>query len=55
LLTEDGLELPPGALCNQDYKGLTAEEIYPLIDKDTDEDGNKDLPVPHSRPHRLVK
>ena len=37
LLTEDGLELPPSALCNTDYLGMSAEEIYPLIDKDTDE------------------
>ena len=38
LLTEDGLELPPGALLDETYKGLSAEEIYPLIAKDSDEE-----------------
>ena len=38
LLVEDGLELPPGALYNEDYTGLSAEEIYPLIKSDTDEE-----------------
>ena len=37
LLVEDGLELPPGALYNEEYTGLSAEEIYPLIKSDTDE------------------
>jgi len=37
MLAEDGLELPPGALLNEEYKNLSAEEIYPLIKKDTDE------------------
>ena len=37
LLLEDGLELPPGALFNEDYQGLSAEEIYPLIKSDSDE------------------
>ncbi len=37
LLVEDGLELPPGALFNEEYTGLSAEEIYPLIKNDTDE------------------
>ncbi len=38
LLVEDGLELPPGALHDETYKGLSAEEIYPLIEKDSDEE-----------------
>jgi len=37
LLVEDGLELPPGALFNEQYKGLSAEEIYPLMDKESEE------------------
>ncbi len=37
LLIEDGLELPPGALLNEEYQGLSAEEIYPLIKKDAEE------------------
>jgi len=38
LLVEDGLELAPGALYNEAYTGLSAEEIYPLIKSDTDEE-----------------
>ena len=38
LLIEDGLELPPDALYNSDYTGLSAEEIYPLIKSDTKEE-----------------
>ena len=38
LLTEDGLELAPGALLDDTYKGLAAEEIYPLIEQDSDEE-----------------
>jgi predicted metal-dependent peptidase len=32
LLIDDGLKPPPDILMIEDYKGLTAEEIYPLID-----------------------
>jgi predicted metal-dependent peptidase len=32
LLIEDGLKPPPNALVMPMYKGMTAEEIYPLID-----------------------
>lgn len=32
LLIKDGLTPPPGALRMREYEGLTAEEIYPLID-----------------------
>lgn len=38
LLCEDGLELAPGALLDDNYKGLAAEEIYPLIEQDSDEE-----------------
>ena len=37
LLLEDGLELPPDALFDDAYRGLSAEEIYPMIRQDTDE------------------
>ncbi len=38
LLTEDGLELAPGALLDSDFRGLAAEEIYPFIKQDSDEE-----------------
>lgn len=31
LLVDEGMELPPGALAEARYRGLSAEEIYPLI------------------------
>lgn len=34
LLAADGLAPPPGALLEPRYQGMTAEEIYPLIDPD---------------------
>ena len=34
LLVDDGLKAPPNALNKPQYKGMTAEEIYPLIDDD---------------------
>jgi predicted metal-dependent peptidase len=34
LLIDDGLKPPPNALHQPQYKGMTAEEIYPLIDDD---------------------
>lgn len=37
LLTDEGMKPPAGALINPAYRGLTAEEIYPLIAQDTDE------------------
>ena len=37
LLAEDGLKPPPGALANADFRGLAAEEIYPLVPPDTGE------------------
>ena len=33
LLVDDGLEPPPNALLMPMYKGMTAEEIYPLLDE----------------------
>jgi hypothetical protein len=32
LLIDDGLKPPPNALTMPLYKGMTAEEIYPLLD-----------------------
>ncbi len=37
LLADEGLTPPPGALLNVAYRGLAAEEIYPLIPPDTQE------------------
>jgi len=34
LLIDDGLKPPPGALVNPEFRGLSAEEIYPLIPPD---------------------
>ncbi|ADJ29740.1 DUF2201 family putative metallopeptidase [Nitrosococcus watsonii] len=31
LLVREGLQPPPGVLLKQDYRGLSAEEIYPLL------------------------
>jgi len=40
LLREDGLELPAGACCDPAFRGLSAEEIYPLV---PDEGAQRDL------------
>ena len=37
LLAQEGFRPPPGALANPDFRGLSAEEIYPLIPPDTAE------------------
>ena len=37
LLAEEGLKPPPGALARPDFRGLAAEEIYPLVPLDTSE------------------
>ncbi|MDA8381516.1 MAG: VWA-like domain-containing protein [Betaproteobacteria bacterium] len=37
LLLGEGLKAPPGVLANEAYAGLTAEEIYPLIANDAEE------------------
>jgi len=38
LLVEDGLKAPAGILLLDEFKGMTAEEIYPYIKDDTDEE-----------------
>lgn len=38
LLVEDGLTPPPGALVMPELAGMSAEEIYPLIEDDSDEE-----------------
>ena len=38
LLWDEGLQPPHGCLINPEYHGLTAEEIYPLIPNDTEEE-----------------
>ncbi len=37
LLLEDQLEAPQGSLLNNEYAGMSAEEIYPFIPADTEE------------------
>lgn len=37
LLVRDGLRPPPGTLLVDGFEGMTAEEIYPYIDENTDE------------------
>lgn len=34
LLTDEGLPPPPDAVVMDEYRGMTAEEIYPLLDED---------------------
>ena len=38
ILIEDGLRPPPGALLLDEFRDMTAEEIYPYIKDDTDEE-----------------
>ena len=38
LLIDDGLSPPPDSLYLQEFEGMTAEEIYPCIDENTDLD-----------------
>ena len=38
LLIDDGLKPPPGALADPRFRGLSAEEIYPLVAVEQDED-----------------
>ncbi|HHH39256.1 MAG TPA: hypothetical protein ENK50_06765 [Sedimenticola sp.] len=38
LLVEDGLTAPPGSLLLEQFKGMTAEEIYPLLDEFEDQE-----------------
>lgn len=37
LLAEEGLKPPPGVLVHRGFRGLAAEEIYPLVPPDTSE------------------
>jgi len=37
LLVDDGMQRPAGALLDPSYRGLSAEEIYPLLDPDPHE------------------
>ncbi|HIP53488.1 MAG TPA: hypothetical protein EYH03_05705 [Chromatiales bacterium] len=38
LLVDDGLKPPPGALVLEQFKGMTAEEIYPMLDEFEDQE-----------------
>lgn len=38
LLVEDGLKAPPGSLMMEQFHGMTAEEIYPLLDNFEDQE-----------------
>jgi predicted metal-dependent peptidase len=38
LLIKDGLKAPPGSLYEDKFEGMTAEEIYPFLDDNLDED-----------------
>ena len=63
LLVEDGLTPPPEAVIFDQYKGMTAEEIYPLLDdndetetldqhmydKDEDQGGQQNSPPPKNK------
>ncbi|MDH3638887.1 MAG: VWA-like domain-containing protein [Gammaproteobacteria bacterium] len=42
LLVSDGLVPPPNALYLEEYAGMTAEEIYPLVDDDNDQRSQDD-------------
>lgn len=38
LLVDDGLQAPPGSLMLDQFRGMTAEEIYPLLDEFEDQE-----------------
>src|SRR3990172_256397 len=38
ILINDGLTPPPNALVMKEFEGMSAEEIYPLIDENTDDE-----------------
>ena len=38
ILLDEGLEAPPGALTNDAFKGMTAEEIYPSIETNCEDE-----------------
>ena len=45
LLIKDGLTAPPGSLVEDHFEGMTAEEIYPCLDDNTDEQNTLDRHV----------
>ena len=69
LLIEDGLTPPPEAVIFDQYKGMTAEEIYPLLDdndetetldqhvydKDEDQGGQQNSPPPKNQENEQDK
>ena len=42
ILIKDGLKPPPGVLMNSGYEGMMAEEIYPYIDDDMEDETHDD-------------
>jgi predicted metal-dependent peptidase len=42
LLIQDGLKPPPGVLLKSGFEGMMAEEIYPYIDEDTEDETHDD-------------
>ncbi len=48
ILIHDGLTAPPGALYSHEYEGMTAEEIYPLL-QDNENDSTNDENL-HDKP-----
>jgi len=42
LLIQDGLKPPPGILLKSGFEGMMAEEIYPYIDEDTEDETHDD-------------
>lgn len=38
LLVDDGLKAPPGSLLLEQFRGMTAEEIYPMLDEFEDQE-----------------
>ncbi len=42
LLIQDGLKPPPGVLLRSGFEGMMAEEIYPFIEEDTEEETHDD-------------
>ncbi len=42
LLIREGLKPPPGVLLNSGFEGMMAEEIYPFIDEDSEEETHDD-------------
>jgi len=51
ILLDEGLTPPADALLNEDYRGMTAEEIYPLLEKpqDAEDQQAQNEPTPESK------